>query len=117
MNLQVTASAQSGIKFWSVRSPHLYTVTVEVVAVPAGVGGMGTPRVVDSTNVTTGVRTVEFNARAGLFVNRENVKMRGFCDHSNFGGTRATGASAGAGVGTECWYWYWQWYWQLYWCW
>ena len=42
--------------------------------------------VVDSYNVTTGARTVRWDADKGLFINDEHIKMRGFCDHSNFGG-------------------------------
>jgi hypothetical protein len=42
--------------------------------------------VVDTVNFTTGIRTVEFDADRGLLLNSESVKVRGFCDHSNWGG-------------------------------
>ena len=44
---------------------------------------------VDAINITTGVRTIEFQADTGLYVNGVNVKMRGFCDHSSFAGVGA----------------------------
>eukprot|EP00035_Acanthoeca_spectabilis_P016130 m.326674 g.326674 ORF g.326674 m.326674 type:complete len:946 (-) comp16485_c0_seq4:4008-6845(-) len=65
------------VQMWSVQTPNLYTVTFEVVS--------GTT-VFDSLNITTGVRDVRFDADKGLFINEQRIKMRGFCDHSNFGG-------------------------------
>lgn len=65
------------VKFWSVQSPFLYTVTIDVL-----VGGV----IVDSENITTGARSVRWDADKGLYLNDQRVKMRGFCDHSNFGG-------------------------------
>ena len=40
----------------------------------------------DTINVTTGVRTVKWSGDTGMSINGERVKLRGFCDHSNFGG-------------------------------
>jgi len=65
------------VKRWSVQSPNLYTVTVTV-----SVSGS----VVDSVNLTAGVRDIRWDANQGLFINEQKIKMRGFCDHSNFGG-------------------------------
>jgi beta-galactosidase len=71
----------SGIQSWSVQLPYLYNVEVSLEL--AGVG------VVDAVNVTTGVRTLRFDADHGLFVNDQRVKLRGFCDHSSFAGVGA----------------------------
>jgi hypothetical protein len=76
----VTATAPSGINYWSVKAPHLYTVTVELIS------GGGT---IDSINISTGVRTIRFDADSGLYVNKQPVKLRGFCDHSSFAGVGA----------------------------
>lgn len=66
-------------ELWSVPRPYLYTVVVEISA--DGV-------VVDKYNITSGIRTIAFTANNGLFLNNQNVKVRGFCDHSNFGEER-----------------------------
>ena len=63
-------------ELWSVARPYLYTLRVEVLD-EAG-------NAVDAVNVTTGVRTVKFDADKGLLLNEESVKVRGFCDHSNW---------------------------------
>ena len=65
---------------WSVQTPHLYTAVVELFVAGS---------LVDSVNITIGVRALRFDANDGLFVNDEHVKLRGFCDHSTFGGTGA----------------------------
>ena len=67
----------SGVKKWNIQTPALYTAAVELI-----VGGA----VVDGINLTTGHRDVRWDSNKGLFINDENIKMRGFCDHSNFGG-------------------------------
>lgn len=38
-----------------------------------------------SVNITAGIRTVKFDADEGLKLNDESLKVRGFCDHSNWG--------------------------------
>jgi hypothetical protein len=70
----VTATAASGIHFWTVRDPALYTVTVELL----GPGATNSADAIDSINITTGVRTIRFDADTGLYVNEQNIKMRGF---------------------------------------
>ena len=78
----VATATATAVKHWTVQAPHLYTVTIEVVA-----GDTNT--VLDTTNITSGVRTVRFDANKGLFVNDVAIKMRGFCDHSSFAGLGA----------------------------
>ena len=53
----------------------MYSVDFEVMA-------SGT---VDAVTVDTGFKYVEFDASDGLHMNGERVKIRGFCDHDNFG--------------------------------
>ena len=67
----------SNVSLWSVQNPNLYDVVVYLY---------DNSEIVDSTSYTTGVRAIRWDADHGLFVNNEHVKLRGFCDHSNFGG-------------------------------
>lgn len=76
VNVPVVAGS---LKLWSVQSPYLYTTTVEVVDPSSG-------KTVDATNFTTGIWTVTWNSDTGMHLNGKAVKLRGFCDHSNFGG-------------------------------
>eukprot|EP00854_Cymbomonas_tetramitiformis_P000347 gene347-634_t len=71
------------VSLWSVYRPRLYKLGVEVF-----LGAEDEP--VDALNVSTiGFRHVEFDASRGLRLNGEHVKIRGFCDHSTFGGVGA----------------------------
>ena len=65
-------------ELWSVPRPFLYTLMVRVLSASGAV--------LDTVNVTTGIRSVHFDADKGLLLNQEPVKVRGYCDHSNFGG-------------------------------
>eukprot|EP01060_Flectonema_neradi_P002083 TRINITY_DN1125_c0_g4_i1.p1 TRINITY_DN1125_c0_g4~~TRINITY_DN1125_c0_g4_i1.p1 ORF type:complete len:860 (+),score=185.18 TRINITY_DN1125_c0_g4_i1:47-2626(+) len=67
----------SNVMFWSVQSPTLYNVNVSIVV---------NSEIIDSLSYTTGIRSIRWDADYGLFVNSEHVKLRGFCDHSTFGG-------------------------------
>lgn len=64
-------------ELWSVARPYLYTLIVDVLDENGAT--------VDSVNITAGIRTVKFDADEGLLLNNENLKVRGFCDHSNWG--------------------------------
>jgi beta-galactosidase len=70
-------------QLWSVARPFLYTV----VATLRSAGGA----VVDSVNVTLGVRSVAFDADSGAYLNGQPLKIRAFCNHASF-------ASVGMGV-------------------
>jgi beta-galactosidase len=52
------------------------------------VGGSDGPAV-DSYNVTFGARDAHFDADRGFFLNRQHVKLRGFCDFGPFGAVGA----------------------------
>ena len=79
--------AVAAAELWSVPRPYLYTLAV-VVTSPAGA-------VLDSRNETIGIRDVKWTAESGLVLNSQAVKMRGFCNHENFG---AIGAALPARV-------------------
>lgn len=67
------------VSLWSVKTPTLYTAMVEVL-------DSSTAHVHDAINITTGVRSVLWSSDTGMSLNGQPVKLRGFCDHSNFGG-------------------------------
>ena len=62
---------------WSVARPYLYSLVATV---------RNGSTVVDSMNITFGVRGVAWTADKGMLLNSQPVKMRGFCNHENFAG-------------------------------
>ncbi|SDX24282.1 beta-galactosidase [Lutibacter oricola] len=74
-------------KLWSVASPTLYTAITKVVV---------DEKVVDDYKSTFGIRTIEFNAEKGFFLNGKNMKMKGVCLHHDAG-------VLGAAVPIEVW--------------
>ncbi|MGP8253401.1 MAG: beta-galactosidase GalA [Terracidiphilus sp.] len=65
---------------WSPDAPNLYTA---VVSVSSG------DKVVDAENVTFGVRTASFTADHGFFLNGQNIKIQGTCNHHDHAGVGA----------------------------
>lgn len=63
-------------QLWSLSSPSLYSVVTDVE-----VDG----KKVDTYETTTGIRTIEFNADKGFFLNGEPVKIQGVCMHHDLG--------------------------------
>ena len=61
---------------WSIGKGYLYTVKSELV-----VNG----KVVDTVTTQTAFRDVRFDARKGFFLNGENMKINGVCEHHDFG--------------------------------
>ena len=61
---------------WSIGKGYLYTVKSELV-----VNG----KVVDTATTQTAFRDVRFDARKGFFLNGENMKINGVCEHHDFG--------------------------------
>ena len=49
------------------------------------VGGAASPAI-DGLNLSFGVRDIHLDANTGMKLNGLAVKMRGYCDHSSFGG-------------------------------
>jgi beta-galactosidase len=81
----VAAGATSTVKqtltvdspqLWSVESPYLYDVKVEVK-----VGGS----TVDTYVAPLGIRTATFDANSGLALDGESMKLRGVCMHHDLG--------------------------------
>ena len=52
----------------------------------AGCVAAGCVAAVDDVNLSFGVRKITLDANTGMQLNGEHVKMRGYCDHSSFGG-------------------------------
>lgn len=76
---QGTQSQQLKVRkphLWSIGKCYLYTVKSELV-----VNG----RVVDTATTQTAFRDVRFDARKGFFLNGENMKINGVCEHHDFG--------------------------------
>ena len=76
---QGTQSQQLKVRkphLWSVGKGYLYTVKSELV-----VNG----KVVDTATTQTAFRDVRFDARKGFFLNGENMKINGVCEHHDFG--------------------------------
>jgi beta-galactosidase/beta-glucuronidase len=61
---------------WSTARPYLYTVKATLVA--AGADG-------DSVNETVGFHSTKWTADNGFYLNEEHFKIKGFCDHNDFG--------------------------------
>ena len=76
---QGTQSQQLKVRkphLWSIGKGYLYTVKSELV-----VNG----KVVDTATTQTAFRDVRFDARKGYFLNGENMKINGVCEHHDFG--------------------------------
>lgn len=63
-----------GVAPWSHESPRLYTATVELVD-PSG-------KTVQSRQIKTGFRTIEFRPRDGLYLNGNKIILKGVNRHS-----------------------------------
>jgi len=73
----------SDVSFWSVQDPYLYSIQVELLL-------ENVDDSIDRVEIqNVGIRSIRFDADSGLFINERQVKLRGFCDHSNFGGIGA----------------------------
>lgn len=77
-----TSLSFANAELWSVARPYLYTLAVTV---SAGAGGA----VADATEMSIGIRNLDWDAEQGLKVNEQRVKMRGACNHESFTGVGA----------------------------
>ena len=66
-------------ELWSIPRPYLYTLTATTV-----LGGPQTA--VDAVNISVGIYDGEWSADHGFAMNDRHIKIRGFCDHNDFGG-------------------------------
>ncbi len=83
VDLPVTFTATANLEnaaLWSVEEPNLYTA---IVTVSAG----STAR--DAERVSFGVRTAEFTADKGFFLNGKPMKIQGTCNHQDHAGVGA----------------------------
>ncbi|WP_337100620.1 glycoside hydrolase family 2 TIM barrel-domain containing protein [Paenibacillus sp. YIM B09110] len=67
-------------KLWSPDSPSLYTLRTELSK--EGV-------LIDEVQTVVGIRSIQFDANKGFFLNGVNMKMRGVCVHHDAGGLGA----------------------------
>jgi beta-galactosidase len=65
---------------WSVETPNLYTA---IVTVKSG------DKVRDAERITFGLRTVKFDADNGFFLNGQQLKIQGTCNHQDHAGVGA----------------------------
>jgi len=72
-----TSAHLSSPTLWSIEEPHLYTAIVSVSA-------KGTVR--DAERVSFGVRSVQFDAQKGFFLNGRSLKIQGTCNHQDHAG-------------------------------
>ena len=61
---------------WSTKTPYLYTLKTEIF-----IG----KKVLDVVETKFGVRTVEWKPATGMWINGENVKLQGVCNHQDAG--------------------------------
>lgn len=62
-------------ELWSIEAPTLYRLHTEVIQ---------GDRVVDTTDMPFGIRTIRFDAEKGFFLNGKSVKIKGTCNHQDF---------------------------------
>jgi len=76
-----SASAHlSNPALWSIEEPNLYTAIVTVSVKDA---------VRDAERVNFGVRSVQFDAQKGFFLNGKSLKIQGTCNHQDHAGVGA----------------------------
>jgi len=63
-------------KLWSLEEPYLYTLVSEV---------WQGEELLDEVETTFGVRDIEWVAETGFWINGENVKLQGVCNHQDAG--------------------------------
>ncbi|MEP5341597.1 MAG: glycoside hydrolase family 2 TIM barrel-domain containing protein [Algibacter sp.] len=61
---------------WSIHSPYLYTLKTELLL---------NNNVIDVQETKFGVRDIEWKAETGMWLNGENVKLQGVCNHQDAG--------------------------------
>lgn len=71
-------------ELWSTPRPYLYNLTA-TVSEGACSGESATGDDLDAVSISTGFRSLHYDANTGFFLNRQHYKVRGFCDHNNLG--------------------------------
>ena len=76
----------TNVKRWTTANPNLYIVVAELfVNDISSNNNRGNFVLIDKLSVNHGFRTIRYDANEGFFLNEEHFKVRGFCDHNNFG--------------------------------
>jgi beta-galactosidase len=76
-----TQTVESGIKFrnprrWSLENPHRYVAVTSIEQ---------DGKLVDRYETPFGIRTIQFDAEKGFFLNGEHVRLNGVCNHHDLG--------------------------------
>lgn len=61
---------------WSLENPYLYTLVTEILR---------DGKVIDTYKTNVGIRTIEFNAESGFYLNGKHVVINGVCNHHDLG--------------------------------
>lgn len=65
-------------ELWSMPRPYLHVLVTYVYGADGSI--------LDSVNTSIGLRSLRWDAEAGLHINDQHVKLRGFCNHASFAG-------------------------------
>lgn len=57
---------------WSVEEPYLYRLVTQI---------RSGNKIIDSKTTNMGVRTIDFKAATGFYLNGKNIKLKGVCEH------------------------------------
>ena len=71
------AAELADVTLWDTENPYLYSVKLTL---------LNDGKIMDEYTETFGIRTIEFTADKGFFLNGKNVKLKGVCCHQNHGG-------------------------------
>lgn len=63
-------------KLWDTQHPNLYHAITKIIV---------DKKVIDEKNITFGIRSIEFKAASGFWLNGENLKIKGVCLHHDAG--------------------------------
>lgn len=63
--------------FWDITNPYLYNLKLELLD--------ENETVVDIQEIASGIRTIEFTADKGFFLNGKHLKIKGVCQHHDAG--------------------------------
>ena len=63
---------------WSLERPYLYTITTDIYDYDGN-------KLLDSYSTAFGIRTIEFRADSGFWLNGEHVRINGVCNHHDLG--------------------------------
>ena len=68
---------------WTSAEPYLYQIDVVLIKCDDG-DPQNEQNELDRVSVQHGIRKIQFDANHGFFLNDQNFKIRGFCDHDTF---------------------------------